>query len=293
MTNLLPPNRLRRWANQGILTNRVAFISNGQREMINEPNILTQIQQLETLAANAWPAAEVAALAGWRLRYTAGVTRRANSVWPNGTTGAMGVAEKLLAAEAFYQERKLPTRYQISPAAQPLDLDDQLAARGYMAVARTAVQVAPLTTMLAKTPPLRQYPEFVIEVAEAFDEGWFAAYVDFAEEDRGGFAIRREIIQRISAPTGFALLQIDNQPAPVGLGVVEDGWLGIFCMGTAPAFRRRGAARAILRALALWAQLQGAEHAYLQVMDSNSAARPLYASIGFDTLDHNHYREQR
>ncbi len=260
--------------------------------MINDPTILTQIQQLETFAANAWPAAEVAALAGWRLRYTAGVTRRANSVWPNGATGELEVAEKLLAAEAFYRARKLPTRYQISPAAQPLDLDDQLAARGYTAVARTAVQVAPITTLLAKTPPLRQYPTFAIEVAETFDEEWFAAYMDFAEEDAAGFAIRREILQRIGASTGFALLQIDDQPAAVGLGVVEAGWLGIFCMGTAPAFRRRGAARTILRTLAIWAQMQDADHAYLQVMDKNSAARPLYAGIGFQTLYHYHYREQ-
>lgn len=260
--------------------------------MHNDLRLRTQIEQLETIAANAWPAAEVAELAGWRLRYAAGVTRRANSVWPNGAPGAMGVADKLLAAEAFYGARQLPTRYQISPAAQPVDLDDQLAARGYGAVARTAVQVAALTTVLAKTPPLQQTPTFAIEVAEAFDEDWFAAYADFAEEDRAGFATRREIIQRIGAATGFALLRIDDQPAAVGLGVVEAGWLGIFCMGTAPAFRRRGAARAILRTLALWAQLQGAEHVYLQVMNSNSAARPLYASIGFETLYHYHYREQ-
>ncbi len=259
-------------------------------------SLLTQIEQLETLAANAWPAAEVEALAGWRLRYTAGVTRRANSVWPNGATREIEVAAKLLAAEAFYQERKLPTRYQISPAAQPGDLDDQLAGRGYAAVARTAVQVAPITTILTKTPPLQQTPAFAIEVAEAFDEDWFAAYADFAEEDPAGFATRREILQRIGVSiglsTGFALLRIDNQPAAVGLGVVEAGWLGIFCMGTAPVFRRRGAARAILRTLAIWAQMQGADHTYLQVMDQNSAARPLYAGIGFETLYHYHYREK-
>jgi ribosomal protein S18 acetylase RimI-like enzyme len=261
-------------------------------EMSNDLSLRTKIEQLETLAANAWPAAEVADLAGWRLRYTAGVTRRANSVWPNGATGAMGVAEKVLVAEAFYQARKLPTRYQISPAAQPVDLDAQLAERGYGAVAHTAVQVAPLATMLAKTPPLRQTPAFAIEVAEAFDEGWFAAYADFAEEDPAGFATRREILQRIGVSTGFALLHIDDQPAAVGLGVVEADWLGIFCMGTAPAFRRRGAARAILRTLAIWAQMQGADHAYLQVMHQNRAARPLYADIGFETLYHYHYREQ-
>lgn len=261
--------------------------------MSNASDLLTQIVQLETLSANAWPAAEIDALAGWRLRHAAGVTRRANSVWPNGALGDEAVAEKLAAVEAFYRARNLPARYQISPAAQPADLDDHLAARGYVAKARTAVQVAPITTILAQTPPLRQHPEFVIEVAEEFDEGWFGAYAAFAEEDAAGFATRREIIQRIPAPIGFASLHIGHQAAAVGLGVVEAGWLGIFCMGTAPALRRRGAARAILRTLAIWAQMQGAQAAYLQVMDSNGAARPLYASIGFQTLYHYHYREQQ
>ncbi len=256
-----------------------------------------QILQIETLSANAWPATEVVALDGWRLRYTDGVTKRANSVWPNASpVGGLAdepLAEKLAAVEAFYRARALPARYQIAPVAQPIALDDQLADRGYAAVARTSVQVAAVATVLAWTTPLRQQPEFAVEVSERFDEGWFAAYGEFAEEDRAGFATRRTILQRIEPATGFALLQINGQPAAVGLGVVEAGWVGIFCMGTAPAFRRRGAARAILRTLAIWGQLYGAEQVYLQVIDSNRAARPLYERVGFVPLYHYHYREQQ
>lgn len=260
--------------------------------MTNDRGFLAQIQQLETLAANAWPAAEVQSLDGWWLRYAAGVTRRANSVWPNGAGTSVALAEKLAAVENFYGERNLPARYQICPAAQPVDLDPHLAKLGYTLVAPTAVQVTALTTILTNTPPLRQHPEFTVEIAEEFDAGWFQAYCDFAEEDPAGFPIRRQIVQRIAPPAGFAFLQIDEQPAAVGLGVVEAGWLGIFCMGTASTFRRRGAARAILRTLAIWAQMQGAAQAYLQVMVSNTAAQSLYTSIGFQTLYHYHYREK-
>lgn len=254
--------------------------------------IQLQVQGVETLTANAWPAAEVQDLDGWRLRHTAGVTRRANSVWPNATKDTLAVPDKVDAVETFYRARRLPARYQISPAAQPGDLDTLLAERGYTAVARTAVQIAPLTTILAKTTPLRQTPEFAVEVAEEFHEEWFDAYGNFAEENAAGFAIRREILQRITPLAGFTLLRINEVPAAVGLGVVEADWLGLFCMGTSPLFRRRGAARAILRTLTIWAQMQGTTQAYLQVMDSNTAARPLYASIGFETLYHYHYREK-
>lgn len=261
--------------------------------MTNDGILLAQIQQLETLAANAWPAAEVQILDGWRLRHAAGVTRRANSVWPNANEGMLPLPAKIDAAARFYAARNLPARYQICPAAQPATLDDLLAERGYRAVARTAVQVAALTTILTNTPPLRRQPEFAVEIAEEFDEAWFAAYGEAAEEAPTGHAVRRAILQRITPLTGFALLRIDGLPAAVGLGVMEAGWLGVFCMGTMPAFRRRGAARAILRTLAIWAQMQGAEHAYLQVMESNTAACPLYANLGFATLYHYHYREQQ
>jgi len=261
--------------------------------MTIDPAVHAQIQQVEALAARAWPAAEISELDGWRLRYTDGVTRRANSVWPNVNTHTMPLADKLAAVEAFYKARTLPSRYQICPVAQPAELDNALSERGYAAVARTAVQTAAATTILANTSPLRHHPEFAVEVSETFDEGWFAAYGSFAEEDRTGFAIRRTILQRIVPSTGFALLQIGDQPAAVGLGVVEDGWLGIFCMGTAPHLRRRGAAHAILRTLTIWGQLYGAQQVYLQVMDHNVAARLLYTRVGFATLYHYHYREQR
>ena len=45
------------------------------------------IIKLERLAMHAWPAVEVVELDGWLLRYAAGITRRANSVWPNEMRG--------------------------------------------------------------------------------------------------------------------------------------------------------------------------------------------------------------
>jgi ribosomal protein S18 acetylase RimI-like enzyme len=73
--------------------------------------------------------------------------------------------------------------------------------------------------------------------------------------------------------------------------VADEDWIGLFCMATRPEFRRRGAATAVLRALAGWGRHQGAARAYLQVMDDNLPARSLYARAGFETLYHYHYRE--
>ena len=61
-------------------------------------------------------------------------------------------------------------------------------------------------------------------------------------------------------------------------------------MATQPAFRRQGAAGAILHALARWGQAHGATQIYLQVMQDNQPALALYAGAGFETLYRYHYR---
>lgn len=258
-----------------------------------ENNSRTLIHTLERLAANAWPAAEVMDLAGWLVRYTNGVTRRANSVWPNDCQAALPVAERVAQVEAFYALRDQPARYQICPAACPAELDALLAEQGYRAVAHTAVQITPLARILERTQALRWFPTFAVEVSEEFDEDWFAIYQQVEQGDSTNLAGRRGILQRIGAPVAFARLTISGAPAAVGLGVLEAGWLGIFCMATLPAFRRQGAANAILRTLAIWAQLYDAQNAYLQVMDENASAQALYGRVGFTTLYHYHYREKQ
>jgi N-acetylglutamate synthase len=248
---------------------------------------------IETLAANAWPPEHVLLLDGWRLRSAGGITRRANSVWPNAEIGAASLEEKLAAAESYYAALGQPSIFQICDAARPADLDATLAGRGYGANSHTFVQTAPIRDLLNNLPPLRLYPHFEIEVSEEFYDEWFALYCLSEEVSGHAAAMRGGILQRIEPAHGFALLRIEGEPAAVGLGVVERDWLGVFCMATLPSFRRRGAAGAILRTLAIWGQLYEAQYAYLQVMQNNSPAQQLYAKSGFATAYHYHYREKR
>ena len=248
---------------------------------------------IETLAANAWPPEQTVVIDGWRLRNAGGITRRANSVWPNADAGAANLEEKLAAVEHHYAALGQPSIFQICGAARPADLDATLARRGYGANSHTFVQTAPIRDLLQNLPPLRLYPNFDIEVSEEFYDDWFALYCLSEEVSGRAAAMRGGILQRIEPAHGFALLHIDGEPAAVGLGVVESGWLGIFCMATLPPFRRRGAAGAILRTLAIWGQLYDAQQAYLQVMQNNPPAQQLYAKAGFATAYHYHYREKR
>jgi GNAT superfamily N-acetyltransferase len=255
---------------------------------MQQADSLDRILAVESAAVKAWPAREVQVLDGWHLRYSDGVTRRANSVWPNRSEGSLDLERKVEAVEAFYAARSLPARFQICPAARPSGLDTILNRRSYRAVSRTGVQVRAITEP-DPAAPVRQDP---VTVASVLSEEWLRCYA-IAE----GFApaqveSRREILSRIDAPVGFALVEQRGEPMAVGLGVVHSEWLGISCMSTLPAFRRRGAASALLAALLQWARRWGASHTYLQVMDGNGPARALYAGLGFETLYHYHYRER-
>lgn len=248
------------------------------------------IRHLEELAANAWPAAVIQVVDGWRLRFNGQVTRRANSVWPNEMGNYHTLTEKLALVEDFYARRNSPARYQICPAAQPANLDAILEERGYIRDAPTAVQIAPLALVLPAVEPVSTYS---VTVAETFNESWFAAYC-LAEEVTPQVAeARRAILERIGPRTGYALLQLDGEPVALGLGVVERGWIGLFSVATRPEFRRQGAATIVIQALAQWGQRHQASRMYLQVMANNNSALTLYARLGFETLYHYHYRELR
>jgi ribosomal protein S18 acetylase RimI-like enzyme len=246
------------------------------------------ITHLEELAANAWPAALVQNVDGWRLRFNWNVTRRANSVWPNEAGRYHPLAEKLALVEDFYARYGCPARFQICPAMQPANLDQVLRERGYSAEAHTAVQLASLQTVLTHA---ESNPSYQITINETFGKRWFTAFCQ-SEGVKGHPAeIRRGILQRIGPRAGFALLEIEQQIVTVGLGVVERGWLGLFSLTTQPQFRRQGAATALIHALAQWSQQQGASHLYLQVMANNNPALKLYERLGFEILYHYHYRE--
>jgi GNAT superfamily N-acetyltransferase len=76
----------------------------------------------------------------------------------------------------------------------------------------------------------------------------------------------------------------------VGIGVVEDGWLGVFSLATVPTARRHGAATAVVDALEAWALTRGARATYLQVERDNAPALTFYARRGLSIAHSYHYR---
>jgi GNAT superfamily N-acetyltransferase len=76
----------------------------------------------------------------------------------------------------------------------------------------------------------------------------------------------------------------------VGVGVAQDGWLGLFSVTTAPSARRHGVGRAVVGALGGWAAQRGARESYVQVELENLPALAFWASLGFTVAHRYHWR---
>ena len=246
---------------------------------------------LEEIAANAVAAEVTQIVGGWLLRASPGVPfRRANSVLPIRGDGS-ALEARIALVEDFYRVRDLPVRYQLSAIASPPELDDVLAARGYEVEAATLVQTADASGV---SDSCALDGALDVAVVDAVDERWLEENADAHGADattRGRLASQGRLLRRLG-PRGAAVAVRSSDLGVVGAGfvVIERGWAGVFGMGTTPAARRRGVARAILHALAGHALRSGAAQLYLQVEEGNAVARALYAGAGFATAYRYHHR---
>ncbi|HEX9619600.1 MAG TPA: GNAT family N-acetyltransferase [Polyangiaceae bacterium] len=248
---------------------------------------ITQIvQELDALAFRAWPAREVVALDGWWLRHTAGVTRRANSAWPEVAGTHLTLSERVAELEAFYERRGLPARVQISPAAAKANLDAELSARGFGVEAPVSIQTAELDGVLRQS---RARPEGVSVRVEV---GPFEQWREIAVA-RSRFAETPEVfeglVRRLSDTALCGVACVRDRPAATVLGVRQGAWLGLFSMLTVPEHRRRGLGTALLQGLCEATKNLGVSRVYLQVERSNPAALSLYAGLGFREAYGYHY----
>ena len=249
--------------------------------------------ELERLAARAWPADEVHEVEGWLLRRTEGVDRRrSNSLLPPAEPAHAARTVDLALATA--EELGMAPVLQVSPAEGHLLLDDALAQRGMAASGSSLVLAGPAATARAGRTLAAPAPEAGAPVRDvrlqALDPGWVDAWA--AVSGNGGTTETADLVlSQLGDRARFAVLREDGgSPLAIGIGVVEDGWLGIFSLATAVAARRRGLASAVMDALEAWAATRDAHRVYLQVERDNDAALRFYGRRGFHVAHSYHYR---
>jgi len=247
---------------------------------------LDLVREIEAVAAHSWPALETRELDGWLLRWSHGVTLRANSVLA-GARGTMPMDARLAAVEAFYAAHQFPPAFQVCAASEPAGLDDELARLGWVRQTPTEVRIASVDVVATHGR------DAAADIRSGWDEAWFETWRALLEVDEQRADVIRAMLRAVSLPAGHATLVVDGRNVAVGRAVVDGSWLGIFNMVTSAGWRRRGAATAVLGALARWGAAAGATRAYLQVDAGNAAAMALYARTGFRLAYDYWYRVRR
>lgn len=243
------------------------------------------IRTLEELSLNAWPAPQTAFMDGWVLRFAHGYTRRANSINPL-FPGRQAAPDKIAACEELYRERGLNVTFKLTSAVEPGDLDGILEQAGYQLDAPTSVQTLDLAAFGGS-------PGETISLAPSLNETWLESYARFSGVQERNRPFLRQILEGILPKHCFAAAHQGSKPVACGMGVVQDGWIGLYDIVTAPDYRQQGIGRQIVSGLLAWGKAHGARRAYLQVMLNNPPALRLYASLGFTECYQYWYRVKK
>ena len=247
---------------------------------------------------DGWPAAETVEFDGWLLRATVGFTHRGNSVatvaptWiPKPATSdvdeRVALALRIARVEAWYAGHGLPPMFQIGPASLPAGLDEMLAERGYQRTGEALLALATPDELLEATPHKHG---FEVSISASASPAWLELGIQ-----AGGLSAYPDpyhgVLRRLGSRCRFMLVR-DVKGAPVAscLVVSAEDRLALHSMLTLPTARRRGAARAMLQALARTARGEATRELYLLVETDNEPARALYSKCGFRELYPYHYR---
>ncbi|MFT2749726.1 GNAT family N-acetyltransferase [Clavibacter sp. Sh2036] len=244
---------------------------------------------LDDLADRGWPAEHRERHGGWILRAAGGVTKRANSVLPAGPVDDTDAA--LDAVEAFADRHGIDPCVQVSPASEPADLAARLTARGYVAEARTLVQVADagaVVARLAEAGGADPALALALTVADAPDDAWLDAW--WSVDGRGGtaeLAVARGVLAR--GPAVYAAVRDGDRVLATARLALVGRWGGLFAVATRPEARRRGLSRAAMGAVVGAGVERGITDLWLQVVAENDGALALYDGLGFQPASRYEY----
>ncbi len=240
---------------------------------------------IEQRALRAWPALVAQLVAQeegvWLLRATPSVARRrSNSALPP----LRGALDGLSQVEAFYKRRNADILIQVSPAHRHELLDQHLAAQGYQLTAPTLILRASLDDAR-----LQQAVAYPVELDTRNEQGTQALEVIDGRSDAAG----ELVMDCIPGDIIFARAFRGDTLLGVGAGVLDDGWFGVFSMGTLPGSSPRQATRSG-SLCAHSAAPMGTTRRSAQLLaprrGGQRRAQRLYAVHGFQLSHRYHYR---
>jgi N-acetylglutamate synthase len=235
---------------------------------------------VEEISLKAWPAFETINYHGWLMRFANAYTKRANSVTVLDQVD-LEIETKINYCESQYLIRKQKPIFRLLSWTNPKLLDSKLAIKGYQLIEPSLVLGMTLSEQSFNyVPNLNQ---------ESLDR-WLLAYHELKASGDDLSATHHMILAKIESETLFLSLKQDEKIVACGVGVLENGYLGIFDLVTSSMQRRRGYATTIIQGLLQWGIKKGAFFSYIQVVQANIPARNLYEKLGYKPMSEYWYR---
>jgi len=238
----------------------------------------------EQACLNAWPALHNVVYNDWIVRFSEGLTRRANSVNPlRSTARADGASIQLF--ENLFRAQELPLIFRIPTLLDP-SVDRALERLGFTAEGESCVIYADIGAVEAK-------PDRAVEVSSHVDEDWLHAMNVMQNRTEEQSEIFDQLVLSIAVPAGYATFRNGEEVVAQAYGVIHDDLLCCESVITSASARGKGVGRRLMSALFAWAAAQGAAGVCLQVEAANKAGLALYSGLGMKTeLSRYHYRRQ-
>ncbi|MCK4382843.1 MAG: GNAT family N-acetyltransferase [Candidatus Lokiarchaeota archaeon] len=243
-----------------------------------------EIKQFQEFLLNSWPAKHYYFLNGWILRFTDGITSRANSVFPIRYTGTDDTLDNDIdIVEQAYKAHSLPPVFTMHEFYKPENLEDKLLAREYEMYDHTIALVLDIDEVQSNIiNNVFEYTIFNSRIKEISD--FLIKFSKFNKEEQ---AIVQEINQRLIIPNKcYMVVKYDNTVIGTLLAVlVPQGFLYVGDVFVHPDFRRQGVATSMLIMLKDdWGIINGVKTIWLQVENVNTKALDLYRKLGMVRL---------
>ena len=236
-------------------------------------------QEIEYAGFRSWPALEELELDGVVLRSSNGYTKRANSA--NLVSHYIGNFSSLVhRCENYFRSQNLPSIFRIPSYTNNMFLDKFLEELGYKLLDRSLVLFRSLDDL-----PF-SHAEFQIKSSTE----WIESFCCINESDISLHQAHLDIINRIEDQLLMAVLVENDIEIACGVGVISNGYFGLFDFATRENYRNMGYGSKLLRNMLSWAKSNGATKAYLQVVAENQPAVNLYKKLGYQECYEYWYR---
>jgi GNAT superfamily N-acetyltransferase len=225
------------------------------------------------LMEGTWPPAERLACGPFTLRRGLGGGSRVSAATADDLCNDADIAQAEGAMTAMGQRPLFMIR------RGDARLDAALDRRGYSVMDPVVLYAAKVADLGPPPDPMTAFPHWPpLQIARVL----------WAE---GGIGpARLAVMDRVELPKTAILGRTGDRPSGAAFVALSGPVAFLHALEVTPASRRKGAARALVRAAALWAGEADADWLALAVTKANGPARSLYASLGMQAVGQYHYR---